>query len=343
MSDKGTVLVTGGTGFIAQWCVVELIRRGYSVRTTIRSAAKEASVVEAVSSEIEPDGRLTFALADLTADDGWDDAVAGCEYVLHVASPLGRDDPSDPDALVIPARDGTLRVLRAATAAGVDRVVTTSAANAASPSSYEEDSVTDESLWTDVDDPDLPAYRRSKTVAELAAWEFMEHLAAGARTTLATVLPGAVFGPILSTDNLGSVEVIGRMLRGEMPGTPRIGLEVVDVRDLVDAHIRAMTSPAAAGERFLATGEFMWMADIASALRAALGDEASKVPTSEIPDDVIRQFAESSAELRGILPGLGRKNRHSTAKARTLLGWAPRPGATAVVDCGRSLIDRGAV
>jgi len=133
------------------------------------------------------------------------------------------------------------------------------------------------------------------------------------------------------------------MLRGEMPGTPRIGLEVVDVRDLVDVHLRAMTSPAAAGERFLATGEFMWMADVASALRAHLGESASKVPTDEIPDDVIRQFAESSAELRGILPGLGRRNRHSTAKARAVLGWAPRSGVETVVECGRSLVAHGVV
>ena len=214
-------------------------------------------------------------------------------------------------------------MLRAATVAGVERVVMTSAANTASPSSYTDDSVTDESLWTDGNDTELPAYRRSKTLAERAAWDFVAD--SDTATTLTTILPGAVFGPILTSDNLGSVEVIGRMLRGEMPGTPRIGLEVVDVRDVVDIHLRAMTTPAAAGERFLATGEFMWMGDIARVLRANLGDDASKVPTEEIPDDVIRALAESSAELRGIMPGLGRKNRHTTAKAEAVLGWTPRP------------------
>ena len=234
-----------------------------------------------------------------------------------------------------------MRVLRAATVAGVERVVMTSAANTASPSSYTDDSVTDESLWTDGNDTELPAYRRSKTLAERAAWDFVAD--SDAATTLTTILPGAVFGPILASDNLGSVEVVGRMLRGEMPGTPRIGLEVVDVRDIVDIHLRAMTTPAAAGERFLATGEFMWMGDIARVLRANLGDDASKVPTEEIPDDVIRVLAESSAELRGIMPGLGRKNRHTTAKAEAVLGWTPRPVAETVLDCARSLIEHDVV
>ena len=161
-----TVLVTGGTGYIAQWCIVELLRRGYDVRTTVRSSAKEGSVRVAVATAID---RLTFAVADLTADEGWHDAMAGCKQALHVASPLGSADARDPDALIVPARDGALRVLGAAVATGVERVVMTSAANAASPSSYTEDGVTDESLWTDLDDETLPAYRRSKTMAERAA------------------------------------------------------------------------------------------------------------------------------------------------------------------------------
>ena len=230
-----TVLVTGGTGYVAGWCIVELLRRGYDVRTTVRSPAKADAVHAAVATAIDPGTRLSCFVADLTADAGWDSAVAGCRAVLHVASPLGADDARGPDAFIVPARDGTVRVLRAATVAGVERVVMTSAANTASPSSYTDDSVTDESLWTDGNDTELPAYRRSKTLAERAAWDFVAD--SDAATTLTTILPGAVFGPILASDNLGSVEVVGRMLRGEMPGTPRIGLEVVDVRDIVDIHL----------------------------------------------------------------------------------------------------------
>jgi len=328
-----TVLVTGGTGYVAGWCVVELLRRGFDVRTTVRSPARAEAVRRAVATEVDPGQRLDFAIADLTSDDGWKEAVDGCEYVLHVASPLGVDGGKD---LVGPARDGTLRVLRAATAAGVKRVVLTSAANASSPSSYRDEGISDETLWTDQDDPSLQPYRRSKTVAERAAWDFMADR--DGPTTLTTILPGAVFGPVLTTDNLGSVRIIDRLLAG-MPGTPRIGFEVVDVRDLADIHIRAMTAPEAAGERFLATGEFVWMRDMALALRAGLGDAAGKVPTRNLPNIAVRLAAIADPTLREIMPALGRRHRHSTAKASRLLDWRPRPAAETVVACGRSLLE----
>jgi dihydroflavonol-4-reductase len=333
-----TVLVTGGTGFIARWCIVELLHRGYLVRTTVRSLSGEPSVRNAVARVNDPADRLAVVAADLTSDEGWDAAVAGCDYVLHIASPLGLDGSSD---LVGPARDGALRVLRAATAAGVKRVVMTSAANAASPSSYRDGGVSDEDLWTDPDVPGLSAYRRSKTLAERAAWNLMQ--TAGGSTTLTTILPGAVFGPILDLDNLGSVQVVARLLQGKMRGTPRIGLEVVDVRDVADVHIRAMTSPQAAGERFLATGEFMWIADIAEVLRDRLGADAAEVPSRALPDVLVRLVALFDPGLRAITPSLGRKSMHTNAKAERALGWRPRPGADTVVDCARSLIENGAV
>ena len=227
-------------------------------------------------------------------------------------------------------------MLRAATAAGVKRVVMTSAANAASPSSYADEGVTDETLWTDPDDPALVPYRRSKTMAERAAWDFMASYQGP--TTLTTILPGAVLGPILSAENLGSVRIVQRMVGGSMPGVPRIGLEIVDVRDLADIHIRAMTSPDAAGQRFLATGEFVWMREMAAALRAGLGPDGAKVPTRQLPDFVVRATALFDASLRAITVSLGRKNRHSADKAKRLLGWQPRPAAETVVGCAQSLI-----
>jgi dihydroflavonol-4-reductase len=351
------VLVTGGSGYIAGWCIAELLRRGYEVRTTVRDPGREKAVVDAVSSVAgptgaaepadavdpadagEPAGRLSFAVADLTADDGWDAALKGVDYVLHVASPLGGGTP---DAMIAAARDGTLRVLRAATAAGVKRVVVTSAANAASPSSYASEGVTDETLWTDPDDPALIPYRRSKALAERAAWDFIGSHAGS--TELVTVLPGAVFGPILTTSTIGSVGIIGRMVSGKMRGIPRIGLEIVDVRDLVDVHIRAMTSPDAAGQRFLATGSFMWMAEIARVLREGLGADGRRVPTRQVPDVVVRFAARfTDRSLREITPALGRRNRHTTEKARRVLGWSPRPARETVLDCARSLIEHGAV
>ncbi|MFE7168728.1 NAD-dependent epimerase/dehydratase family protein [Streptomyces sp. NPDC057616] len=335
------VLVTGGSGYIAGWTIAELLRRGYDVRTTVRSPAREQSVTAAVSSAVDPAGRLSFAVADLTADAGWEAALKDVDHVLHVASPLGLSSDG-PVALVATARDGTLRVLRAATAAGVRRVVMTSAANAASPSSYATEGITDETLWTDPSDPTLIPYRRSKTLAERAAWDFMESY--DGPTELATVLPGAVFGPVLTADTTGSVGIVARMITGGMAGIPRIGLEIVDVRDLVDVHILAMTSPAAAGQRFLATGEFQWMADMARTLRDGLGEHGGRVPTREVPDFVIRLLARfRDPSLREITPALGRRNRHSTEKARTLLGWQPRPARQTVLDCAESLIARGAV
>jgi dihydroflavonol-4-reductase len=330
------VLVTGGTGYVAGWVIARLLRGGYAVRATVRDLSRGEAVHEAVSTVVDPGDRLSFVAADLTADRGWDAAVAGVDYVLHVASPLGDESSRDPQALIVPARDGTLRVLRAATAAGVKRVVMTSAANAASPSSYAEEGVTDESLWTDPDDPTLTPYRRSKTVAEKAAWDFIAGY--GGPTTLATILPGAVFGPIMSIGNLGSVRIVERMVKGAMPGTPRIGLEIVDVRDLADIHILAMTSPDAAGQRFLATGDFVWMREMAQALRASLGAAGAKVPTRQLPDFVVRITALFDRSLRAITVSLGRRNRHSTDRAKRILGWQPRPATVTVVDCARSLI-----
>ena len=332
------VLVTGGSGYVGGWCVTELLRRGYEVRTTVRAPGRERAVADAVSAVADPAG-LSFAVADLTADDGWAAAMKDVDFVLHVASPLGVTG-NDPDALLTTARGGTLRVLRAATAAGVRRVVLTSAANAASPSSYATEGVTDETLWTDPDDPALIPYRRSKTLAERAAWDFAaEH---GGPTELTTVLPGAVFGPVLSTNTIGSVDIIRRMLSGAMFGVPRIGFEIVDVRDLADVHIRAMTEPAAAGERFLATGEFTWMAQMARTLRDGLGPAARKVRNLRIPDFAVRLAARfGDASLREITPALGRRNRHSTEKARRVLGWQPRPAADTVLDCARSLLEHG--
>ncbi|RZL81137.1 MAG: NAD-dependent epimerase/dehydratase family protein [Rhodococcus sp. (in: high G+C Gram-positive bacteria)] len=337
------VLVTGGSGYVAGWCIVELLRRGYDVRTTVRNSDKENEVQAAVSGAVDFDpGRLTFAVADLTSDAGWDDAVDGVDYVLHVASPLGISASVAEDLLIASARDGALRVLRAATVAKVRRVVMTSAANAASPSSYATDGVTDEELWTDPDDPTLIPYRRSKTLAERSAWDFVREQ--DGVTELTTVLPGAVFGPVLTSSNLGSVAIIQRMISGRMRGVPRIGLEIVDVRDLADIHIRAMTSPAAAGERFLATGEFRWMREMADVLHSGLGERGRRVRTRQLPDFVVRLTARYlDPSLREITPALGRRNRHSTDKAQRVLGWEPRSPDQTVLDCARDLAEKGAV
>jgi dihydroflavonol-4-reductase len=329
------VLVTGGTGYVAAWCIVELLRRGYRVRATIRDRSKEPAARAAVESAGVPSDRLSFVVADLKNDNGWDVAMAGCAFVLHVASPLGDGTTHAADALIAPARDGTLRVLRAATQAGVKRVVMTSAAATARPP-QDSDVVSDETIWADADDPQFDAYRRSKILAERAAWDFVERQSVAVE--LVTILPGAVFGPVLTKRDQGSVRVIDGLLRGRPPAIPRLGFWVVDVRDLADLHVRAMTSPSAAGQRFIAAGDFMWMRDIASVLRTGLGGRAAKVPTRTLPDAVVKLLARFIAPLKWTVPFLGRTNPLTSAKARRVLGFVPRPGATTVVDCAESLL-----
>ena len=345
MSDKGTVLVTGGSGFIGGWCVIALLQQGYTVRTTVRDLKREAGVratlgkaaPEAVNAE-----RLKFYAADLTSDAGWDAATQGCEFVLHVASPLGVAEPKNPDDLIVPAREGAKRAVGAAIKAGVKRVVLTSsvAATSKGPSGPTE-SVSDETVWTDPAEPGVSAYSRSKTLAERAAWDLIK--TSGGKTTLATVNPALVLAPVLSNDFSDSVQVIQRLLSGKVPGLPRLGLNIVDARDVADLHIRAMTMPEAAGQRFIAAGKFAWMAEMAALLRARLGADAAKVPTRKVPDFVLRFVALFDRELGGVTGGLGKKRDYSSAKAQTLLGWKPRPMEDTIIECAKSLIATGAV
>ncbi|WP_222950594.1 NAD-dependent epimerase/dehydratase family protein [Sphingomonas sp. JC676] len=327
--------MTGGTGFVAGWCIVELLRQGFTVRATLRNATAEPRVRAAVSKQIDPDDRLTFAIVDLTRDAGWEDAMASCDHVLHIASPLGRDAPRTRDALVAPARDGSLRVLRAAIAAGVDRVVMTSAAATARPP-RESGRISDESIWADPDDPLLDPYRRSKILAERAAWEFME--TASGRTTLTTILPGAVFGPILENGDPASVWVIGNLLKGRPARLLNMGLAIVDVRDLAKLHIDALTAPEAPRKRFLATGEFLWMTDIARILREGLGERAAKVPDKVLPNWAVRALALFMPQLRMFAGDLGQRRDVDTSLARDLLGFAPRPARETLIDCAETLL-----
>jgi nucleoside-diphosphate-sugar epimerase len=334
----GTVLVTGGTGFVGGWCVAELLRRGHDVRTTVRNIAREPAVratVERVG--VDADGRLSVVAADLSDDDGWAEAVAGCSHVLHVASPFPPEQPKDPDELIVPAREGALRVIRASLDAGVARIVMTSSVAAVRhgrPAA--EDKPYNEEDWTDGNDERRTPYVRSKAIAERAAWDHVR--AAGAEDRLATVQPGAIIGPVLNDDYSFSLQSVQRLLDGDMPAMPRLGFTFVDVRDVADLHIRAMTDPAAAGERFLATDEFLWIADVAAILRERLGDRAAKVPTRVAPNFLVRVMSRFDGSLRSIVGDLGKATSYSNAKARERLGWQPRPVADSIADTGESLL-----
>jgi dihydroflavonol-4-reductase len=336
-----TVLVTGGSGFIGGWTVVELLRRGYTVRTTVRSLKKEPAIRAEIAAAVDPGDRLSFFAADLGADDGWDAAVAGCDYVLHVAAPVGVDAPRDPDELIIPTRDGALRVLRAACRAGVKRVVLTSAIEACRRPTNSPDGVSDETVWTNVKERGLGPYRVAKTLAERAAWDFIA--SQPGTTQLTTVLPSAVLGPVLGKSQAGSVHLVKRILTGGMPRYPRFGFCVVDVRDVADAHIRAMEAPEAAGQRFITAGEFMMLGDVAQMLRAELGPAAKKAPTRPMPDVVVRLMARFQPAIRFIVPLLGRRHVFSSAKAKTMLGWEARPAKATIIEAAKSAMAIGEV
>jgi len=338
--EAQTVLVTGGSGYLGGWCLVELLQRGYEVRTTVRDLAREPDVRAAIGAEVLADNRLTVMAADLTSDDGWDAALRGCDYVLHVASPFPPAQPKDPDELIVPAREGTRRVLRAALESGVRRIVVTSSVAAVRGGATPADSPIDESRWTDPGNEALTPYVRSKAAAERAAWELVEE--AGARERLATIQPGAILGPTLSDDLSFSLELIQRLLRG-MPGMPRIGFNVVDVRDVADLHIKAMEAPGAGGGRFIAVTEFLWMAEIAAILRERLGEDAAKVPKRSVPDLLVRALGLFDPPVRSFTGDLGKEVVLSGDKARAKLGWEPRPVEETIVDCARTLIAQDVV
>ena len=327
-----TVLVTGGTGFVAGWVIVELLRRGYPVRATVRRPDAEAPLRRAIARAIDPADRLSFAIADLTSDAGWDAAAAGCDTVLHIASPLGISG-GGAEHLLTAARDGTLRVLRAAVGAGARKVVMTSSTAACTPARPLARAI-DETDWTDPDQPGLAPYRQSKVLAEQAAWAFM----AKRDTKLTTILPGAIFGPVLRPDQQGSVGIIRQLLAGSPPLLPRLAFNITDVRDLAALHVQAMLAPEADGERFIAMGDALWFTEVADALRHRLGPAASKVPTRRMPDLAARILATVSPRMKEVLPLLGRTQKFSREKARRVLGFWPRPPEETVADCGASLL-----
>ncbi|AQW47564.1 hypothetical protein SHXM_01027 [Streptomyces hygroscopicus] len=339
------VLVTGGNGYLGTHVISGLLRSGHRVRTTVRSHGRatsaEASVRSAIAaSGVDPGGRLDVVSADLTADDGWDDAVAGCTRVLHVASPFPSVQPKNADDLIVPARDGTLRVLRAARDHGVKRVVMTSSFAAVGYSAKDGDEY-DESDWTDPADDNAP-YIRSKTIAELAAWDFVAEEGDGLELTV--INPSGIFGPTLGPRLSASTELVKAMLEGAMEAAPRMHFGMVDVRDVADLHLRAMTHPAAAGQRFLASDEravsFLWIAQV---LAEHLGERAARVPTHEVSDEELREADRSDSALREAAEQAEKVPVLRTEKARSVFGWTPRDPVTTILDTAESLFRLGLV
>ncbi len=336
------VLVTGGSGFIGSHCIVQLLAAGHQVRTTVRNLKREPDVRALVrEGGADPGDRLAFFAADLERDDGWADAVTGCDYVLHVASPFPATLPGAPeDELIVPAREGALRVLRAARDASVKRVVLTSSFAAIGYGHPVQTEPFDETSWTDPAGKDVIPYTKSKTLAERAAWDFIA--SEGKQLELATVNPVGVFGPVLGSDYSTSILMVQRLMDGAVPGCPKLHFGVVDVRDVADLHLRAMTNPAAKGERFLAVaGDFMSMLDIAKLLKARMGDAARRVPTRELPNWVVRIASLFDPAVKQLVPELGKPKNGTNAKAKRVLGWAPRSNDDAIIATAESLVKLG--
>jgi nucleoside-diphosphate-sugar epimerase len=343
MTSTSTILVTGGSGFIGSHCILQLLAAGHVVRTTVRNLKREGDV-RAMLKEggAEAGDRLSFIAADLEKDAGWPEAVAGCEYVLHVASPFPMSLPKHENELIVPAREGALRVLRSAGDAKVKRVVLTSSFAAIGYGHEPQNRPFNETDWTDLSGEGLTAYVKSKTIAERAAWDFIAREGGGLE--LSVVNPVGVFGPVLGPDYSTSILIVQRMMDGAMPGLPRLYFGVVDVRDVADLHIRAMTHPAAKGERFLAVaGDFMSMLDIAKVLKARMAAWAERVPTRELPNWMVRLAALRDPAVKQITPELGKKKNATNEKARRVLGWTPRSNEEAIVATAESLVRLGLV
>lgn len=342
--SRELVLVTGGSGFIAARCILQLLDAGYRVRTTVRSLDREGDVRAMLAAGgVNGEAELSFVSANLLSDEGWREAAEGCEYVLHIASPFPLGVPRDENELVVPARDGALRVLRAAREAGAKRVVLTSSFAAIGYGATSADRSFTEEDWTNPDSPTIGPYVKSKTVAERAAWDFIDR--DGGSLELSVVNPVGVLGPLLGSDYSTSIEIVRRLLDGAVPGLPHLSFAVVDVRDVADLHLRAMTDPAAKGERFLAVAEeqSVSMKAMAELLRSHLGEAAARVPTRTIPDWVIRMGALFDSALKQVTGELGIVKNASNEKAKRLLGWQPRSNEESVLATAESLVALGLV
>ena len=335
--NEDLVLVTGGSGFVGAHCIDQLLRAGYRVRTTVRSLKREADVRAMLNVAGSPrQDALSFIAADLSADAGWTEAVQGCRFVLHVASPFPGKAPKHEDELIVPARDGTLRVLRAAREARVERVVLTSSFVAIGYGQKPRTAPFDERDWTNLNGPGLTAYAKSKTIAERAAWDFIT--SEGNGLELSVINPVGIFGPALGPDYATSVEIVQSFLDGAVPVCPHISFGGVDVRDVADLHLRAMISPAAKGERFLAVaGDVIKLIDVAMILKKRLGPIARRVPTREMPDWLVRLLARFIPDLRLIALELGNVRNLTNAKAKRILNWTPRSNEDCIVATAESL------
>ena len=341
VSTDTKVLVTGASGFIGLNTVMRLLQLGYSVRTTVRHEYTMAKVQQTLSKKIDT-SRLEFAFADLIKDEGWQEAVMGCDFVIHTASPYPAVNPKDENELIIPARDGTLRVLAAAQKADVKRVVMLSTIGAIFDGHEGENRIFDETVWSDLTKIHL-TYHKSKTIAELAAWDFINSAENESNMQMVAINPSNVFGPVLDDHSFTSIEWFKTLMQAEVPGVSRTQIDFVDVRDLVDGLIKALTVPEVAGMRIICNGATIPLIEFANILHDNFFERGFKVPTRVLPDVLIRLMGFFVPNVNAVVRQLQWTYSFSTERAKAVFGWQPRPYKQTIIDMAESLIQFGLV
>jgi len=332
-----TVLVTGGTGFIGLHCLQQLLDKGYKVRTTIRSESRKQEVLEAMKKHSSNCENLEFYIADLLKDDGWKEAVEGSKYVLHVASPFFLGEPENEDVFIKPAVEGTLRVLKACADADVQKVVLTSSFAAVGYGHPREKEVYTEEDWSSVDG-EISAYAKSKTLAEKAAWEFVENLEESKKFDLTVINPVAVTGPMLTSDIGSSNDFLLKLISGSMPACPKIHMGYIDVRDVAKAHIFSMTEEKTNGERIIVSENEMFFAEVGKTLNEA---GFKKSPTKELPNFLVKIMSFFVGELKTLLSALDRRGDIDKTKAERFFNWEYISTEQSVTETAQQLQEMG--
>jgi len=340
-TSPSKVLVTGASGFIAMHTILHLLKNGYDVRGTVRSEERGEHVWETLQ-KYGDTSNLELTITDLLKDDNWDDAVCGCEYVIHIAAPFPLKDPKDENEVIVPARDGTLRVLRAAHAQGVKRVIYLSSIASMYGGHTGENKTFDESDWSDITRTNN-TYIKSKTIAERAAWDFINGPENVNKLEMVSLNPPFVFGPVLDGHYFTSSEWISVLLRREYPGVARFHIDFTDVRDLAGLFLRAMSTPEAAGKRFCCAGSITYLPEVADILERHFSSTGQHIPTRNLPNILIRLLAMVDKKVQAISMYLDWDYKISTKQTREILGWNPRPKEETIIEMGESMIKHGMV
>ena len=337
MADR--VLVTGISGFIGSHVAARLLDKGFAVRGTVRNKSKGERIFGALTQDIADPSRLELVEADLGSDAGWADAVKDCRYIQHIASPFPLEAPADREALVPEARAGAQRVLEHGFSAGAERIVLTSSMVSMMGQKGRGKTMTiTEKDWSDPDWKPLTAYPVSKTRAELSAWSYAK--AQGYEDKLVTICPGLVFGPDSYRNGGASLGLIKAMFAGEFPMVPKVAYPIVDVRDCASIHVSAMTSDAAGGRRLMAASETLWFSQIADILRAEY-PKASKLPSRELPNLLVKIMSVFDDRVKGILPDLGTFHKADASYVTNITGVIPRPAKEAIIAAAKSMAVNG--